>query len=64
MDDESPREKPDLTLAFLAKQDLYGMSVSDLEERISSLKAEIVRCEAALNERGSTRAAAEQFFKS
>lgn len=64
MDPESLNEKPDMTLGFLAKQDLYGLSVGDLEERIAAMKTEIARCEKALSERGSTRAAAEQLFKS
>lgn len=63
MDFDEPKETPDLTLSRIGKQDLYSMSVDDLEERIASLKAEIARCEKALGERGSTRAAAEQFFK-
>lgn len=64
MDIDEPKEPPDLTLARIGKQDLYTMSVGDLEERITSLKAEIARCEKALSERGSTRAAAEKLFKS
>ncbi len=63
MDMDEPREQPDLTLAKVGKQDLYSMSVGDLEERIASLKAEIARCEMALSARGSTRAAAETLFK-
>jgi uncharacterized small protein (DUF1192 family) len=35
-----------------------------LQERIASLKAEIVRCENALGMRSDTRAAAEKLFKS
>ncbi|MEO1242038.1 MAG: DUF1192 domain-containing protein [Pseudomonadota bacterium] len=64
MDDDALNEKPDLTLGFLAKQDLYTLSVDDLNERIGSLKAEIARCEAALNDRGSSRSEAEKLFKS
>ncbi|MEM9616892.1 MAG: DUF1192 domain-containing protein [Pseudomonadota bacterium] len=63
MDDDALNEKPDLTLGFLAKQDLYTMSVDDLNERIASLKAEIARCEVALNDRGSSRSEAEKLFK-
>lgn len=63
--DESPlQEKPDLALGYLSKQDLYAMSVGDLEERIAALKAEIARCEAALQDRGGARAEAEKLFKS
>lgn len=64
MDPEDLNEKPDLTLSFLAKQDLYAMSVGDLEERIAAMKAEIKRCEAAMGDRGSSRAEAEKLFKS
>lgn len=63
MDEEPLYEKPDLTLRLLAKQDLYTMSVGDLEERIAALKAEIARCETAMKERGSTRSEAEKLFK-
>ena len=64
MDEDSPREKIDLTLGYLAKEDLYSLSVDDLEERIAALRDEIARCEKTLSERGSTRAAAENLFKS
>lgn len=63
MDNDEPTPPPDLTLSRIGKQDLYSMSVGDLEERIASLKAEIARCEQALSERGSSRAAAENLFK-
>lgn len=63
MDPESLNEKPDFTLEKIGKQDLYAMSVGDLEERIANLKAEIARCEKAIGERGSTKAAAEKLFK-
>ena len=64
MDVEPLNEKPDLTLAFLAKQDLYTLSVGDLEERIAALKDEITRCEKTLEDRGSTLSEAEKLFKS
>lgn len=63
MDDEPLSEKPDLTLGYLKKQDLYTLSVGDLEERIEALKTEIARCEAAMNDRGSSRSEAEKLFK-
>ncbi len=63
MDDEVLNEKPDLTLGYLAKQDLYTLSVGDLEERIEALKTEIARCEEALRNRGDTRSEAEKLFK-
>ena len=63
MEDQPLNEKPDLTLGFLAKQDLYTLSVADLDERIASLKAEIARCEKAKTDRGDTRSEAEKLFK-
>ncbi|MEO1251739.1 MAG: DUF1192 domain-containing protein [Pseudomonadota bacterium] len=63
MDDEPLNEQPDLTLGYLKKQDLYTLSVGDLEERIEALKAEITRCEAALGDRGSSLSEAEKLFK-
>jgi len=45
MDEEALNEKPDMTLAYLKKQDLYALSVGDLEERIEALREEIARCE-------------------
>ena len=63
MDDDLPTDAPDFTLQRLKKQDLYDFSVEDLEERISSLKAEVVRCEAAIDARGASKNAAESLFK-
>ena len=39
MDDEPLNDKPDLTLGYLKKQDLYTLSVGDLEERIDAPEA-------------------------
>ncbi len=63
MDDEWPAEKPDLTLSRLWKQDLYDISVSDLNARLAALKAEIERCEKALESRGESLSEAEKLFK-
>lgn len=63
MDIEEPVNEPDLTLKSISRQDLYALSIGDLEERIAMLKAEIARCEKALADRDSTRAAAEKLFK-
>lgn len=63
MDDQPLNEKPDMTLSYLAKQDLYALSVADLDERIEALKAEITRCEKAKNDRGSSKSEAEKLFK-
>jgi uncharacterized small protein (DUF1192 family) len=63
MDPEALNERPDYALDKIGRQDLYVLSVGDLEERIANLKAEIARCEKAIAERGSTKAAADKFFK-
>ena len=63
MDDEPLNDKPDLTLGSLGKQDLYTLSVDDLEERIAALKAEIERCENALEKRGGAKSEADKLFK-
>lgn len=44
-------------------QDLSLLSVDDLEERIAQLRAEIVRLETELTAKGSSRLAAEAFFR-
>lgn len=63
MDLEEPQET-DLSLAFLCKQDIYDLSVGDLEERIVAMREEIVRCEAAIKDRSASKSAAENLFKS
>ncbi len=63
MEDDRPKEAPDLTLQKLGKQDLYTMSIGDLSARIESLKTEIARCEAAIASRNDTRSAADKLFK-
>lgn len=63
MEEERVRDIPDLTLEKISKQDLYTLSVDDLKERITSLKAEIARCEKALGDRDSSRSAADKLFK-
>jgi len=62
MDDEPINEKLDLTLGYLSKQDLYTLSVGDLEERIASLQAEITRCQGAISDRGDSKSAADKLF--
>ena len=44
-------------------QDLSLLSVDDLDERITQLRIEIGRLEAELKSKGSTKAAAEAFFR-
>lgn len=61
--DDAPRERPDLALLLLAKQDISDMSVADLGERIENLRAEIARAEAAITVRGAIKQAADKLFK-
>lgn len=59
-DDDQPRKK---TVHEIGS-DLSALSVHELEERITLLKDEIIRLEAAVEARGRTKNAAEGFFKS
>jgi len=61
MDDEIIGAE-DLSLSFLARQDLSTLSVADLKARIGQLEAEIERAQRAIEDREGTRAAAEQLF--
>jgi len=63
MEDDLPKDKPDPTLSRIVKEDLYELSVGDLEGRIESLKAEIERCKKAIESRGDTKSEAEKIFK-
>jgi|GEM_PF-1538631 len=44
-------------------EDLYGISVVELEERIVILKAEIARCEGELSKKQTEMSAAHDIFK-
>jgi uncharacterized small protein (DUF1192 family) len=55
-----PRKKP---AEIVLGQDLSAMSAHELEERIAELDAEIARCREAIKSRGSTKAAADAFFR-
>jgi uncharacterized small protein (DUF1192 family) len=44
-------------------EDLYGISVAELQERMSILKAEIQRCEAEMGKKQSEMTAAHDIFK-
>jgi uncharacterized small protein (DUF1192 family) len=50
-------------LSLLVKEDLDLFSVTDLDERISALEAEIARTKAAIETKGSKRSAADALFK-
>ncbi|MEO5324001.1 DUF1192 domain-containing protein [Mesorhizobium sp. CC13] len=58
--DDEPKKKP---LAHEIGQDLSLLSVGELDDRIGLLKAEIVRLEAELAAKGTTKSAAEALFK-
>lgn len=58
--DDEPRKKP---LAHEIGQELSLLSVGELNDRIGLLKAEIVRLEAELAAKGTTKSAAEALFK-
>lgn len=62
-EDEAPRRKRGAALGELAREDLDGYSVEDLEERISELRAEIARAEAKLDVKRNGRSAADSLFK-
>ena len=48
---------------FIIGEDLYGVSVAELKERVSILTHEIQRIEAELTKKQSELSVAEQFFK-
>jgi len=58
--DERPRPKP----AHEMGQDLSGLSVFELQERIDALTGEIQRLQEAKRAKEASRAAADAFFKS
>lgn len=64
MDFDDLPVKKDTPLTAVEKEDLSTISVDELEDRVERLKAEIARTEGEINAKGSSRAAAEAFFKS
>jgi uncharacterized small protein (DUF1192 family) len=60
--DEDDRPRPKVTHEI--GQDLTLLSVQELEARVAMLRGEIERLEADIARKRSTRAAADQFFKS
>jgi len=62
LDDNLPERRDD-PLSLLLRQDLDPLSIDELEERISSLKGEIARCEAKKDAASSHRIAADDLFK-
>lgn len=59
MDEERPAPKADPLVGV----DVSRLSVDEISERITALKAEIVRLEAALEKKEASRAAADAAFK-
>jgi uncharacterized small protein (DUF1192 family) len=59
-DAEQSRKKP---LSHEVGMVLDALSVSELEQRIALLEAEIARLKAAIDARGATKRAAEAAFK-
>jgi len=60
---ENEDQRPKIPVGHEIGMVLDALSVSELEQRIALLKAEIARLEAAIDARGDTRKAAEAAFK-
>ncbi len=58
-DDDRPKKK----IAHEIGQDLTLLSVAELNARIEIMREEIVRLEADIKKKQSSRSAADQFFK-
>ena len=58
-DDERPKKK----IAHEIGQDLTLLSVTELDERVVLMRAEIARLEADKAKKQAQRSAADQFFK-
>ncbi len=59
-DDGAPKPRPELVIG----EDLSSISVEELEERITTLEAEISRLREEIVSKRSSLASAESFFKS
>jgi uncharacterized small protein (DUF1192 family) len=57
-----PRRLRGQALHEASKEDLELFAVSELEERIEALEAEIARCRAQINKKQSVRSAADALF--
>jgi uncharacterized small protein (DUF1192 family) len=62
-DDESPRFGASDTLAQLGREDLDPLSVTELDNRISALEAEIGRTRAKRERAINHKASAEALFR-
>ena len=58
-DEDRAKPRPDLVIG----EDLDTISIEELEKRITLLEAEISRLRAEIVSKQSTRASAENFFK-
>ena len=58
-DDDRPKKK----ITHEIGQDLYLLSIKELEERIALLNEEIVRLKASIAGKQTSRGAADTFFK-
>jgi uncharacterized small protein (DUF1192 family) len=61
--DENLPLRRDDPLAILVKQDLDPLSVDELDERIATLKSEIIRCEGKIAFATRHRSAADALFR-
>ncbi|WP_417667679.1 DUF1192 domain-containing protein [Roseibium sp.] len=64
MDEDFADRKTSRAVAITVGEDLSTLSEADLHERISALKAEIVRTQETVAARGDVRSAADAIFKS
>lgn len=62
-EDASPRARPDDLIAQLRREDLDRLSVSELDERIAELTAEIERVRTKRERSVNHKASAEALFK-
>lgn len=63
MDIEDLAPRPDQPLKALAKEDLGGLSIDELNDRIQALKAEISRIEQVLANKKDSLNAADNVFR-
>jgi uncharacterized small protein (DUF1192 family) len=63
LEDGEPVRRPrGWALVELSREDLDLLGVSELEERIEELEAEITRCRAQVDRKRAGKAAADAFF--
>ena len=62
-DENEPRRLRGAALGELAREDLDGYAVDELEDRIAALKAEIDRTDARLQKKRAGLSAADSLFK-